>query len=83
MGGSSWFSYYFESLSLFLAALPRNPIERTQCLTVSFAKIRDQLGFEPMISVEQGIVEVRDALQQGIVKDLFSSRHRNANFIVQ
>jgi len=52
-------------------------------ITVSFAKIRDQLGFEPKISVEQGIVEVRDAIQYGVVKYPLDGRYRNANFITQ
>jgi nucleoside-diphosphate-sugar epimerase len=52
-------------------------------ITVSFAKIKRELGFEPVISVEEGIVEVRDALQLGLVKDATDSRYRNAQFIVQ
>ncbi len=52
-------------------------------ITVSFAKIRRELGFEPRISVEEGIREVRDALQLGLIKDAAGSRYRNANFIVQ
>ena len=38
---------------------------------------------EPRITVEQGIVEVRDALQVGLIKDATDSRYRNAQFIVQ
>ena len=52
-------------------------------ITVSFAKIRRELGFEPAISVEDGIVEVRDALHLGLIKDATDSRYRNAQFIVQ
>ena len=52
-------------------------------ITVSFAKIRKQLGFVPKLSVEDGIVEVRDALQLGLIKDATDSRYRNAQFIVQ
>ena len=51
-------------------------------LTVSFAKIKRELGFEPRITVEQGIVEVRDALQI-VIKDATDSRYRNSQFIVQ
>jgi nucleoside-diphosphate-sugar epimerase len=50
---------------------------------VSFAKVRRELGFEPQISVEQGIIEVRDALQNGLIKDPTDGRYRNAQFIVQ
>jgi nucleoside-diphosphate-sugar epimerase len=52
-------------------------------ITVSFARIRQELGFEPQISVEDGIREVRDALQLGLIKDATDSRYRNAQFIVQ
>jgi nucleoside-diphosphate-sugar epimerase len=52
-------------------------------ITVSFAKIKRELGFEPEISVEDGIVEVRDALQLGLIKDATDGRYRNAQFIVQ
>lgn len=52
-------------------------------ITVSFAKIRQHLGFQPQITVEDGIVEVRDALQQGLIKEAMDSRYRNAQFIVQ
>ena len=52
-------------------------------IRVSFAKIRRELGFEAKISVEDGIIEVRDALQLGLIKDATGSRYRNAQFIVQ
>jgi hypothetical protein len=50
---------------------------------VSFAKIRRELGFKPAIGVEDGIVEVRNALQLGLIKDATDGRYRNAQFIVQ
>jgi nucleoside-diphosphate-sugar epimerase len=52
-------------------------------IRVSFAKIRSRLGFEPQITVEQGIIEVRDAIESGLVGNALSERHRNAQFIVQ
>jgi nucleoside-diphosphate-sugar epimerase len=52
-------------------------------IRVSFAKIKNELGFVPAISVEQGIVEVRDAILSGLVKDPWDGRYRNAQFIVQ
>jgi nucleoside-diphosphate-sugar epimerase len=52
-------------------------------ITVSFAKIRRELGFEPHISVEEGIREVRDALQLGVIREAADGRYRNAQFIVQ
>jgi len=52
-------------------------------IRVSFAKIRRTLGFLPATSVEAGIVEVRDALQDGLIRDPGGERYRNAHFIVQ
>jgi nucleoside-diphosphate-sugar epimerase len=52
-------------------------------IRVSFAKIRSRLGFEPSRSVEDGIIEVRDAIENGLVGNALSDKHRNAQFIVQ
>jgi hypothetical protein len=52
-------------------------------ITVSFAKIKRELGFEVRFSVEDGICEVRDALRLGLIKEAGDSRYRNAQFIVQ
>lgn len=52
-------------------------------ITVSFAKIKQGLGFEPKISVEEGVIEVRNALVLGLIKDAADGRYRNAQFIVQ
>jgi len=52
-------------------------------IEVSFGKIKRELAFQPRISVEEGILEVRDALQLGVIKDAVDNRYRNAQFIVQ
>jgi nucleoside-diphosphate-sugar epimerase len=52
-------------------------------IRVSFAKIRRVLGFEPGITVEDGIREVRDALADGVIRDAGGERYRNAQFLVQ
>jgi nucleoside-diphosphate-sugar epimerase len=52
-------------------------------IRVSFAKIRERLGFRPRISVEQGIREVASVLLNGVIKDALDSQYRNAQFIVQ
>jgi len=52
-------------------------------ITVSFAKVNRELGFEPKLTVEDGVIEVRDALQFGLIKDPGDARYRNAQFIVQ
>lgn len=52
-------------------------------LRVSFAKVRRVLGFEPRLTVEDGVREVRDVLASGVIKDALDSQYRNAQFIVQ
>jgi nucleoside-diphosphate-sugar epimerase len=52
-------------------------------IRVSFAKIRRLLGYEPRLTVEDGVREVRDVLAAGVIKDALDSQYRNAQFIVQ
>ena len=52
-------------------------------IRVSFAKIRDVLGFLPRTTVEDGVREVRDALADGVIRDAAGERYRNAQFVVQ
>jgi nucleoside-diphosphate-sugar epimerase len=52
-------------------------------ISVSFEKIQRQLGFQALYTVDDGIREVLHALQVGIFRDPFDSRHRNAQFVVQ
>jgi nucleoside-diphosphate-sugar epimerase len=52
-------------------------------IRVSFAKIRRVLGFEPRLTVEDGVREVSDILATGVIKDAYDSQYRNAQFIVQ
>jgi nucleoside-diphosphate-sugar epimerase len=51
-------------------------------ITVSFAKIRDRLGFRARTGIDEGIVEVRDALRTGLIDDPTEERYRNAEPIV-
>jgi nucleoside-diphosphate-sugar epimerase len=44
---------------------------------VSFEKIRTELGFETLMTVSDGIVEVLSALNAGEFDDPFDGRHRN------
>ena len=44
---------------------------------VAFGKIKDQLGFEPEWSVDDGIEEVRDCLDRGVWADPMAERYRN------
>lgn len=52
-------------------------------ITVSFAKIRDVLGFKTTLDVDDGVRELLFALKSGIIRNPSDERYRNAQFIVQ
>jgi nucleoside-diphosphate-sugar epimerase len=52
-------------------------------ITVSFDKIRNELGFEATLTAEDGVREVVNALRNGIFRNPHDERYRNAQFIVQ
>jgi nucleoside-diphosphate-sugar epimerase len=52
-------------------------------ITVSFEKIRRDLGFAAELSVDDGVRELVYALRTGLIRDPQDERYRNAQFIVQ
>jgi len=52
-------------------------------ITVSFEKIRRELGFETTLTVDDGVREVLHALKSGLIRNPLDERYRNAQFIVQ
>lgn len=52
-------------------------------ITVSFAKIKRELGFETTLDVDDGIREVLFALKTGVIRNPNDEHYRNAQFIVQ
>lgn len=52
-------------------------------ITVSFAKIKDVLGFNTTLDVDDGIRELLFALKSGIIRNPSDEKYRNAQFIVQ
>lgn len=52
-------------------------------ITASFEKVRKGLGFQTQFDVDDGVREVLDALQTGLIHDPQNERYRNAQFIVQ
>jgi nucleoside-diphosphate-sugar epimerase len=52
-------------------------------ISVSFAKIKNVLGFDTTLDVDDGIRELWYALKTGIIRDPSDERYRNAQFIVQ
>jgi nucleoside-diphosphate-sugar epimerase len=52
-------------------------------ITVSFAKIKQVLGFETTLDADDGIRELLFALKTGIIRNPTDEKYRNARFIVQ
>lgn len=52
-------------------------------IVVSFAKIRQRLGFRAYHTLSEGIREVHRALKDGVFKNPFDERFRNARFLIQ
>ena len=52
-------------------------------ITVSFAKIKNVLGFDTTLDVDDGIRELLFALKSGLIQNPTDSHYRNAQFIVQ
>src|SRR5512147_40022 len=52
-------------------------------ISVSFGKIRRELGFETTLDVDDGIRDLLFALKSGLIRNPQDERYRNAQFIVQ
>ncbi len=80
-----------EIVALVLKRMPETVVEYKDLtfggdmrdITVSFAKIRRELGFETTLTVDDGVREVLHALKSGLIRTPLDERYRNAQFIVQ
>ncbi len=52
-------------------------------ITVSFAKIKRELGFDTTLDLDDGIRDLLFALKTGLIRNPLDERYRNAQFIVQ
>jgi nucleoside-diphosphate-sugar epimerase len=52
-------------------------------ITVSFARIRRELGFDPVLTVDDGVREVVNVLRLGIIRNPHDEKYTNARFIIQ
>jgi nucleoside-diphosphate-sugar epimerase len=52
-------------------------------ISVSFAKVKRELGFETTLDVDDGIRDLLFALKAGLIRNPLDERYRNAQFIVQ
>lgn len=80
-----------QIVGLVLKRLPETVVEYKDMtfggdmrdITVSFDKIRRELGFETTLDVDDGIRELLFALKTGMIRNPSDGRYRNAQFIVQ
>ena len=52
-------------------------------IAVSFEKIRSELGFKALLTVDDGVREIVNALRLGLIREPQHERYRNAQFIVR
>jgi nucleoside-diphosphate-sugar epimerase len=52
-------------------------------ISVSFAKIKRELGYEAALDIDDGVRELLFALKSGLIRNPLDERYRNAQFIVQ
>jgi len=52
-------------------------------ITVSFARVRDHLGYKSTRNLDDGVREILSALRTGLIREPHNPRYRNAQFIVQ
>jgi nucleoside-diphosphate-sugar epimerase len=80
-----------EIVALVLKRMPETIVEYKDLtfggdmrdITVSFAKVKRELGFETHLDVDDGIREVLYALKTGLIRNPTDEKYRNAQFIVQ
>ncbi len=80
-----------QIVNLVLKRLPETVVEYRDMtfggdmrdITVSFAKIKRELGFESTLDVDDGIRDLLFALKTGLIRNPLDERYRNAQFIVQ
>ncbi len=80
-----------EIVNLVLKRMPETMVEYKDLtfggdmrdITVSFAKIKRELGFETTLDADDGVREVLFALKSGLIRNPLDERYRNAQFIVQ
>jgi nucleoside-diphosphate-sugar epimerase len=80
-----------EIVDLVLKYMPETVVEHKDLtfggdmrdITVSFQKIRRELGFDTTLTVEDGVREVLYALKTGLIRNPLDEKYRNAQFIVQ
>lgn len=80
-----------EIVGLVLKRMPETVVEYKDLtfggdmrdITVSFEKIRRELGFGTTLNVDDGVREVLFTLKSGLIRDPLDEKYRNAQFIVQ
>jgi nucleoside-diphosphate-sugar epimerase len=80
-----------EIVSLIINRLPETVVSYKDLtfggdmrdITVSFEKVRRELGFAATLTAEDGVREVVNALRDGIFRNPRDERFRNAQFIIQ
>jgi nucleoside-diphosphate-sugar epimerase len=79
-----------QIVALVLKRLPETNVEYKNLsfggdmrdISVSFAKVKRELGFDATLDVDDGVREVLYALKTGLIRNPADEKYRNAQFIV-
>jgi nucleoside-diphosphate-sugar epimerase len=80
-----------EIVNLVLKRMPETVVEYKDLtfggdmrdITVSFEKVKRELGYSTTLTVDDGIRELVFALKSGLIRNPHDEKYRNAQFIVQ
>jgi nucleoside-diphosphate-sugar epimerase len=80
-----------QIITLVLKRLPETSVQYKDMtfggdmrdITVSFDKIQQAFNFSAQLTVDDGVREVLQALQSGLIREPNNQKYRNAQFIVQ
>jgi nucleoside-diphosphate-sugar epimerase len=80
-----------EIVNLILKRMPETVVDYKDLtfggdmrdITVSFEKVKRELGYETTLTVDDGIRELIYALKSGLIRNPHDEKYRNAQFIVQ
>jgi nucleoside-diphosphate-sugar epimerase len=80
-----------EIVNLILKRMPETVVDYKDLtfggdmrdITVSFEKVKRELGYQTTLNVDDGIRELVFALKSGLIRNPHDEKYRNAQFIVQ
>jgi nucleoside-diphosphate-sugar epimerase len=70
---------FYSNLNIIITDIP---FQDARNYKVDNTRVREKLGFEAKISVEEGIEEIKNLIVENRIKDVFDTRYTNQKFLV-